>query len=255
MRESALSWSARRTSLAGAVCRRLLNTSPDLVKEGVAEEFVAKFNWKMMISGYSEEERRIITREGMARYGNILRKVEEGLRPLYRKATWRKEERAVQRVLKKSNWYFPKESVLFVQSTPGEILRKEVQKILDAEGWKIRVVETAGPSLKRCLQKSDVGGVEQCQFEDCAVCTTGGSGRCFKESVGYEVVCLDCEEEGVRAVLHGETGRTARIRCGEHLSGAEEGRGSLWPHCRDHHDEQLPRFKCSVVGEFADPLL
>ena len=73
----------------------------------------------MLISDYSMRERSLILQEGRARYSNLLMKVKEGDRPLYRNSNWRKKERALAKEIKKRRWYGDSDAVLFVQSTPG----------------------------------------------------------------------------------------------------------------------------------------
>ena len=75
---------------------------------------------------------------------------------------------------------------------------------------------------------------------------------CSKEGVGYKVWCPLCEEEGSSAVMHGETGRCARVRIGEHFNALEQGRSSnLREHCEEFHHVD---FKCKVTRVFRDPL-
>ena len=52
LRNSALSWTTKKMALDWEVCRHFLNTSPDLVVAGAAEEFIEKFQYKLMVSGY-----------------------------------------------------------------------------------------------------------------------------------------------------------------------------------------------------------
>ena len=125
---------------------------------------------------------------------------------------------------------------------------------MDGEGFKIKVVEKSGTSVKCKLQRSDISGQRDCDAEDCVVCTTSGSGNCRQESVGYEITCLECERMGVRTAYLGETGRTASIRCKEHVDNVAKRKGSLWPHCLEEHSGLVPQFKCSVVGRFSNPL-
>ena len=64
----------------------------------------------------------------------------EGRKPMYRSSEWKKEERAVERLKKRSVWFGrDSDSVVFVQATPDGALRKELMKIIKQEGWKIRV--------------------------------------------------------------------------------------------------------------------
>ena len=69
--------------------------------------------YKMMISGYSEYQRRIIVTEGLARVKNLKRKEELDMRPLYRMASGKKQERGVEKMLKAKKW------AVKVESMPG----------------------------------------------------------------------------------------------------------------------------------------
>ena len=69
-----------------------------------------------------------------------------------------KEERAVGKKMKKITWYGSRfQSVLFVQSSPGEVLKKEVQKVIDESGFKVRVVEQGGEACTLTLAKIRCG--------------------------------------------------------------------------------------------------
>ena len=70
--------------------------------EGV--QVMEKFNYKMLISGYSRKERSIIIDEGLARVRNIRERVEMGIRPMYRMATWKTNERAIEKCVKAKKW-------------------------------------------------------------------------------------------------------------------------------------------------------
>ena len=84
LKDSALTWTSKKVILAGEVARRMFNTSPDLVAEGEAEEDVDKFIYKLMKSGYTVMERKIIEDEGKRRYENVLAKSLRGERISYR---------------------------------------------------------------------------------------------------------------------------------------------------------------------------
>ena len=51
-----------------------------------------------------------------------------------------KEERGLQKILKSKKWAGNAESVVFVQSTPDEALKKSIQKVANSSAFKIRVV-------------------------------------------------------------------------------------------------------------------
>ena len=256
MRKSALSWVTKKITLAGEITRRLLNTSPALISQGYAEDDIDRFLYKLMRSGYNVDERSIIEKEGRARYENIISQVNAGVRPLYRNSSDEKMERAVKKLVKEKKWH-GKETVLFVQATPREELRRRVQEVCDESGMKVKVVERGGRTVRQFLQRSDVCSGESCGREECWMCATdGGKGMCHKEGVGYSINCGKCEENGTTAVMHGETGRSGRVRVNEHHKALTKRKDSnLWEHCLEVHNGDIVDFKCRVTGTFKeDPL-
>ena len=239
------------------VARRYLNTSPDLVATGIVSGPLDKLRYKMMLSGYSHKEREIIVKEGEARYFNIVRQVERGDRPLYRPSHWDREDRALKKKVKEKSWFGNKQSVIFVQSTPGEILRKKVEEIVDSAGFKVKVVEKGGRTVRSLLQKSDVSSSVTCSESGCPICSTTGKGGCQVEGVVYRVFCKICETQGIDSSMFGETGRTARIRCKEHFDALLN--PSTSSNLREHQASKHPGmpfdFACEVVKKYpGDPL-
>ena len=227
-----------------------------MVSRGEAENDVDEFLYKLMRSGYCVQERRLIEFEGRRQYENVVMRVEEGRRPMYRSACNLKLERAVEKKVKKSKWWGESyDTVLFVQATPNEVLRRRVQDVCDKEKMKVKVVERGGRSLKQILQRSEVASSGFCGRGDCRLCEDEGRGMCAKEGVGYIIWCPKCEEEGRSATMHGETGRCARVRINEHFEAMEKGRSSnLQEHCDEVHGGEHIQFKCRVVRAFRDPL-
>ena len=105
-----------------------------------------------------------------------------GSRPIYRSSQWQKEDRAVKRLVKAKTWS-KADSVMFVQATPGELLKKEISKIMHESGLKVRVVEKAGRSIKSLLQRSDVSSSAVCLDDQCPICLTSGKGKCEMKGV------------------------------------------------------------------------
>ena len=211
----------------------------------------------MYLSGYTEKERAIIEKEGRSQYQNILRMSELGERPLYRGAGWCKQERAVSKLRNKKEWFGKKnDAVIFVQATPGEVLQKEIQKVVNSSGFKLKVVERGGKTIKGVLQRSDVYNNSKCWKDDCVVCARKPKGLCSKESAEYRIWCEVCDTDGLQAVMHGETGRCARVRCGEHITALKKKKDSnLWEHCVTKHNGQLVKFGFEVTCQFKnDPL-
>ena len=257
MKSSALSWLVKKTSLAGEVARRLLNTSPVLVSTGRADHHLDKLCYKMMISGYNHKERNVIMEEGFSRYQNICKLAEEGLRPMYRRSSWRKKERAIKNAVKSKTWYGNEyKSVLFVQSTPGGVLKSAISEVVRSSGLKIRVVEKGGKKVQSLLQKSDVENSVQCMRPECVICQSGGKGPCSKEGVCYKVTCLKCLEFGKKTIMYGETGRNARIRCAEHAKAlGNKKKSNLWEHSLAVHSGEEINYRFDVMSAHSgDPL-
>ena len=223
------------------------------MESGEAEDDIIAFNYKLLMSGYTEFERMQINKEGRARYWNLVRDSSESLRPLYRRSGWEKLARSNEKFKKGRSWFGAEKSgYTSIQSTPGEILKSKVEEIMSSQGFSIAVKERIGRTTKQMLQKSDVSRGGRCHDLECVVCLSGGS-KCCKESVGYEVVCKECVDQ--RYIMHGETGRTAKIRCGEHSDNLRNEKGGLWEHCVAVHDGEKVDFKFRVSGVFGDPLL
>ena len=77
------------------------------------------------------------------------------------------------------------------------------------------------------------------------------------EGVVYKIWCVDCERVGESAVMYGETGRTARIRVGEHIEQLRKRSSSsnLWEHCLQVHGGRIAEFASQVLKSCpGDPL-
>ena len=85
--------------------------------------------------------------------------------------------------------------------------------------------------------------------DSCHECSTGGDGKCNVEGAVHKVWCIDCERAGESAVMYGETGRTARIRVGEHIKQFRKRAPSsnLWEHCVRVHEGRMAEFASRVV--------
>ena len=179
-----------------------------------------------MLSGYCHSERDIILREGLARYQNIVREAECGNRPIYRGSSWKKQQRATEKELKKKGWYGDSSSVMFVQATPGSVLKLEIDQIMKAAKMNIRVVERGGRTVKSLLQKSDVQPLLKCWKEDCKICCSDPKGNCWKEGVCYKITCMACAQNGIASFMFGETARSGRTRCSEHFKALQKKKNS-----------------------------
>ena len=73
---------------------------------------------------------------------------------------------------KKKDWY-KEDACVFIPATPDSCLSKHYKRVIREVGLSIRVVEVAGPQLKRKLQKSDPFKKKKCERPDCLICPTG----------------------------------------------------------------------------------
>ena len=201
----------------------------------------------------------MIVTEGIARLNNLMEKVIGGQRPFYRNGDWLRFERSIDKVLKKRSWFGRNtETVVFVQATPNEMLKKAVQTEADLSGVKIRVVEKGGRNIKSIPQRSDIQPSKKCYMDNCIICLTSDKGRCDTENAGYIVKCLKCEQDGVEAVMHGETGRCARVRCKEHYRDyqSELPRSNLFGHVVEKHGgDKSTQFRFEVAAVFQKDVL
>ena len=168
-----------------------------------------------------------------------------------------KKERAVSKLAKKKTWFGKhSKAVLFVQSTPGGVLRNAIEKVVCDSGLKVRVVEKGGRKVQSLLMKTDVSETIQCGRPECVICLSGGKGPCNREGVCYSITCLKCLDVGKKTQMFGETGRTGRIRCGEHWKALVDKKNSnLWEHCLSVHGGEEVAFRFDVVSSHTgDPL-
>ena len=91
-----------------------------------------------------------------------------------RHKTWNTHEREKERTAKKLNWYKKggNKSVMFIPYTPDSTLQKMYTEEVKRAGLPIKIVEKAGVSLKRILQKSDPFATKNCGRFDCLPCSS-----------------------------------------------------------------------------------
>ena len=79
---------------------------------------------------------------------------------------------------------------------------------------------------------------------------------CNTNNVGYRWRCLKCQEMDNVRVYEGETGRSARIRGGEHLRDLEKKRetSALYKHVKNFHNDEEVKFRMEITKKFKDAL-
>ena len=251
--KSALSMNTKRTVLTQEALRVLLNCSRDLPWENKLKH-LDQLSLRMQFSGYTKEFRFHVMSSAVKAHNTLIQKELNGDRPLYRSREWNKFERRQQKEQKKKDWYKEGDydSVMFIPATPGSALKRCYDQIIRGEGLKIRVVEKAGMSLKRKLQRSNPFKPKICSRSNCFICTTGGDGPCDVAGVTYNILCKECVM--VIAKYIGESSHTGYTRGAKHLDDLENKRVSCraYEHVIEKHNGIVPEFQMNVTGVYRD---
>ena len=219
LKRSAMPLSIKRASLIQEGVRILRNTARSAPWSSKAM-FLSEFSNRMKLSGYHDSYRLYIIKAAVDIYEKQLAEDEAGIKPLYRERNWNKEERRNKKLITRTAWYRPAEAVGFFPATPGGVLNKIIQNILDEEGpridLKLRAVEKGGISLRRQLVKTDIGP-SNCKRPNCFLCQGNRSGASHTRSGAlYHGTCNLCANDGITAEYWGETGRSGYTRTLEH---------------------------------------
>ena len=120
----------------------------------------------------------------------------------------------------------------FVQSTEGSMLNRRVQQLARKNGVKLKVMERAGLTVKKILQRSNPFEKKSCEREECMVCKYERPGECKMRGCGYQLIC---KEDGKK--YNGQTGRSAYVRIGEEVRDwrKKDERSPLWRHSEVYH--------------------
>ena len=127
-------------------------------------------------------------------------------------------------------------TVLFVEQTNNGKLAKDIRSVLTRIehilGFRIKVVERTGTSVRNLLPNTNPWAGSHCSREDCVTCNQGTEvlPDCKKRSLVYENICLECnpgaakpgdlkEEDtnkDIPSIYVGETARSVMERSKEH---------------------------------------
>ena len=151
---------------------------------------------------------------------------DDRVRQVHRPREWKREERKIAKLSKKQNWHKGDSQVsapLILDPVAGplvEQLQEECRRFQDKFGIRVSVVTRAGQSVRRDA-KAEPLRVVGCEREECFPCT-GDSERkhdCERNSVGYRITCLTCQQAGKLTTYDGESGRNGYARGLEHMQG------------------------------------
>ena len=100
---------------------------------------------KMWRSGYSHKVRKDVVHGAVSAYECRKRLSEAGVRPMYRSKEYKREEREVEKMMKKETWFrsstcgIQPETVLFVTATPNSELCNNIKERLRMSKIPVRV--------------------------------------------------------------------------------------------------------------------
>ena len=82
----------------------------------------------------------------------------------------------------------------------------KIRKVVQEEGRrinvKVKVVETAGTSLRQKLERTELSASKPCKQQDCLLCITGegnSSTSHYRSGALYKGSCKLCEKNNLRA--------------------------------------------------------
>ena len=175
--ESALSKGVKFATHRQEVMRILRNTSIHLpwnVKSGLLSEF----SWRLKISGYNRGFRAKVIGEGITGYLNTIRRNLLAGHPINRpkeiisKTSWKGRNNV--------EWFktdkTPYDTVHFIPATQGSVLAKTLKQHEErnnqGRSTRIRIVETAGRSVKQVLALNYPWPNVNCNDLECFPCSS-----------------------------------------------------------------------------------
>ena len=149
-------------------------------------------------------------------------------------------------------------TVLFVEQTRDGLLAKSIREVLTRLegllGFKVKVVERAGTSLRNLMPNTNPWAGSHCTRSDCTTCNQDMEDKpdCTKRNLVYENICADCNPEAkkkgelkmvnneVPSVYVGETARSLKERAKEHWEAfkSQDKDSHIWKHWVLHHGAQ-----------------
>ena len=222
-----------------------------------------------MVSWYTENHRKEAIQCAVVGYERMVERDTKGQTPLYRPRLWNKEEKRKKKFMKKVASYRLQDTVIFVPTTANGELAMKVRKVVQEEGRRtnvkvrvVRMVETAGTSLRQKIVKTDLAANKPCRQQDCLLCITGEGNSSTSHHRGgalYKGSCNLCEKNNLRAEYHGETEYSAYTRIQEYAKEIkkQDSNNAFAEHRAAVHPENKGNPECyrfQVVNTYAKPM-
>ena len=259
--QSAHSAGCKKSVHTQEILRRLLNSSHRLQWTSEVAPVITDYLARMKMAGYKENYRKDVLKHALSIYDKKCEDHKNGTRPIYRPKNWKKDERRRNKESKRYEWSTKGGYIapIFVPSSPGGELAKEMRRVAQAEATKeirFKIVEMGGRTLKSELQRSNPTATPGCTEEDCLGCSEGRGrgGKCHRNNVNYIIECQLCPD-GNKAAYIGETARNLFTRCKEHMYTYSMNKDSfINKHMEEKHDGMEARMAAKVTHSNKDCL-
>ena len=214
----------KRSVLTNEALRILRNCNKYLPWNETAEH-LSYLMKRLQFSGYDQIFRFRVVKRALKKYDEIHRGSERTIE-------------GVELRRKTKNRRSDPETVMFVQATPNEELKKEIQRCASKHKLNMKIQEKIDNSIKRELQKSNPFKEQTCRREACQVCTRGTGLDCRTRGCIYEMECKECGRR-----YRGQTGNSVRERFEQHLNDWDKKESSSPLHRHSelfHHGNKFP---------------
>ena len=222
---------------------------------------------RLQYSGYTKKERANIYSKAKEKYDRAMRKHVEGIEPFYKGKTWNQDLRRKNKEVKRKNWYKQggTEAVFFVPSTPNSVLAEACADEFKKAHLKIKIVETAGTTIKKSLVKSNPFAETKCTKPSCEVCKLDCKFSCKTRETVYKITCEGTDTNGKKCegiVYEGETSRSIAERFNEHMTilrsdcDSTRKKSMMFEHVKEKHGNVTPPVKLELIARTqSDPTL
>lgn len=135
----------------------------------------------------------------------------------------------------------------------GGEMAKKLDKIckIEAErsGIKIKVIERGGQRLSTVCG-SNPTKTPGCKRGDCTICKGEKPGLCSEIGPIYEVQCIQCENEGIKTIYIGESGKNGYLRSLDHKTAIRklDPKNAMGKHCIVQHESQHIDIKMKIIA-------
>ena len=230
----------KKNVMANEIMRIFRNCNKFCKWEEVAEH-VSYFMKRLQYSGYDHQFRYEVVKSAFKRHERLNTTTESNVDQ-------------TRHVKDKKNWFKKNnqtDAVMFVQATPDEGLKKEIQRSADKNKVSLKIIEKVENSVRKELQRSNPFKDQKCGREKCIICKLESGVNCRARGCIYELICAECERR-----YRGQTGNSSGDRVGQHFDDWKHKLETcpLYRHSQLHHNGKEFPVRIKILKNcFGDP--